>query len=446
MKAVHALLLGLGVCACATPADDTRYTQMSREWRSAGPRVAGAGEPDGLFAGAARLERDELVRQVLERNPSLAAAHFAWLAALERYPQARALDDPMLGYSIAPRTLGASGFDPSQRFDLSQRLPFPGKRALAGAAALAEAEASAHDFATARIRLAALASALFDDYYLAARALAINREHADLLQIHFKSALARYASGSGSQQDPLQAEVEIAQLARQALELRNRSREAQARINALLRRAPELPLPPPPERLRVPALPAGDGPSAAAVGSRPDLAAAAARVRARAAELAGAQRAFLPDLTLMGSYDQLWEEKELRPMLGFEIELPLQLARRRAGVREARARLAQAEHEALGAADGARLELLRARQELERARELRRLFDEQLLPTARERVAAARAGFESGRGDFAELVDAEHGLRELRLGAEEALADESRRSAELAAALGRLPGAGGERP
>ncbi|HXZ83909.1 MAG TPA: TolC family protein, partial [Myxococcota bacterium] len=402
------LLLGLVVLAgCAAFPDGARYGDMGREWRRARPRAADTAANDALFAAAPSLERGELVRRVLERNPSLAAAHYAWRAALERYPQAVALDDPTLGWAIAPRTLRSSDFEPTQRFDLSQRIPFPGKRGLAGSAALAEAEASAQDFAATRVRLAALASALFDDYYLAGRALAISAEHADLLRVHAGSALARYASGAGSQQDPLQAEMEIAQLERQELEFQDGLREARARLNALLHRAPELPLPPPPEVLALPEPPALE----AQLDARPDLAAAAARVRAREAELAGARRAFLPDLTLRGSYDESWSEKELRPMVGFEVELPLQLARKRAGVREARARLGQAENEAAERLDGARLELLRAQQELERAQGLRALYRDKLLPTARERVEAARAGFESGRNGFAELVDAEHELR-----------------------------------
>src|SRR5262249_2002213 len=126
-----ALLLGLVVLiGCASSPDSGRYADMSREWRSLAPSDAGSSAADGRpFGGGEALERGELVRQVLARNPSLAAAHFAWRAALERYPQVSALDDPALGYSIAPRTLHSSDFDPTQRFELSQRLPFPGKRA-----------------------------------------------------------------------------------------------------------------------------------------------------------------------------------------------------------------------------------------------------------------------------------------------------------------------------
>jgi outer membrane protein TolC len=441
-------LLGLALLSgCVSSAQADRYADMDRELRRAEAPDAAAAAPaeSEPFAGAANLERAALVRLVLERNPSLAAARYAWRAALERYPQATALDDPSLGYSLAPRSLGKSDLDPTQRFDLRQRIPFPGKRALAGRAALAEAEASQQDWAAERVRLAALASTLFDDYYVATRALAINREHSDLLRVHEGSALARYASGAGSQQDPLQAEFEVGMLERLELEQEDRLQAATARINALLHRAPHLPLPPPPDVLSLPRAPALEA-AAPELDARPDLAAAAARVRAREAELAQAKRAFLPDFTLSGTYDQFMREPELRPALGFEIELPLQLGKRRAGVREASARLGQAESEAAGLTDGASLEVRRARQELERARKQHALFGDELLPVARERVAAARAGFEAGRNGFAELVDAEHELRSLRLEAEEALADVSRRSAELSAALGELPIAEGEQP
>ena len=58
-------------------------------------------------------------------------------------------------------------------------------------------------------------------------------------------------------------------------------------------------------------------------------------------------------------------------MVGVEFEIPLQLGRRRAGLREASARLSEARSEAEGRVDEARFELLRAHQEVQRARELR---------------------------------------------------------------------------
>jgi outer membrane protein TolC len=81
------------------------------------------------------------------------------------------------------------------------------------------------------------------------------------------------------------------------------------------------------------------------------------------------------------------------------------------------------------------------------ARHLVVIVEDRRLPAARDRVAAARAGFESGRDDFLALVEAERSLRDAELALEEARADVSRRFAELEAAVGRIPGLGkGEQP
>jgi outer membrane protein TolC len=448
-RRLRAAFLALLGAACAT-GQDSQYDDLSRAWRRAQPPGEVSSPNPEPFSGASVLERSALVRAVLERNPTLGSMHAAWRASLERYPQAVSFADPSLTWALAPRTFGAHDFVPTQRIELAQPLPFFGKRALRGAAALAEAEAAQHDFAGTRVRLAALASSLLDDYALAARGLEINREHVELLRAFQRSALARYEAGFGSQQDPLQAETELARLAERDLELANDLAIARARINALLHRPPDAPLPQPPAQPDLPHVPdlapGGEALQASALEARPELAAASARVRAREAEVASARREFLPDLTVMGGYDRFWEEPELRTSLGVEIELPLRLRKRRAALDEARARLDAARKEAAGLADEVRFDAQRASEELERARKLRALFEDVLLPTARERVAAARAGFETGRNTFLELIEAEHELRDVRFDAERARADENRRSVELLAALGRVPTGTGDQP
>ena len=69
-----------------------------------------------------------------------------------------------------------------------------------------------------------------------------------------------------------------------------------------------------------------------------------------------------------------------------------------------------------------------------------RLYASRLLPPARDQVEAARSGFETGRNSFLALIEAERNLRTIHLGYEQALADVSRRTAELERALGRIPG------
>ncbi len=431
---------------CAPASLAARHRALEGDWQRSEP--AGPGAPAELrLSGSPALERAALVEEVLRRNRSLEAARQAWRAALARYPQVVSLDDPRLGAGVAPASFGSPKVRDSYRVDLSQRLPFPGKLALRGEVALAEAEAAARDFEAVELRLAALASILFDDYTLAARAREINAEHVALLEELQEVALARYRAGEAPQQAPLQAEVELAHLAHREVALATEGRIVAEQINALLHRDPALPLPPPPPALAPAGPEPGDPDLAAALAASPELRAAQAQVRAREAAVDLARREFLPDVTVAGAWDALWQERDLRPVVGVEIDLPLRLDRRRAALEEAHARLEGARREQERIEDEVRLGVASSVDRLREAQHLLHLSRDRLLPAARDQLEAARAGFEAGRVDFPALIEAERALRSARLGHEEALADVSRRAAELERATGIRPGrrSGGER-
>lgn len=440
MHALRALvLLAPLFWGCAGPSLTTRHQELDQAWQRAVPPTASADDP---FAGHAVLDRQALVAAVLARNPSIAAARWAWRSALARYPQETSLDDPMLEYGVAPASLGSSRVDSAQRVALSQALPFPGKLALRGEIALAEAEAAARDHDAVRLRLATLASLLFDERYLIERKLAVNEAHRALLADLREIAVARYEAGSASQQDPLEAELEQAELLHRDVVLRADRVVTAEQLNALLHRSPELPLPPPPAAL-TPIAPVSDGRDALlarALMERPELRAADARVRARESSVDLARREFFPDVTLMGTYDSFWDESELKPMVGVELNLPLRRTRRLAALDEAEASLEEAKSMRAGLGDQVQLSVERAFERLAEAHHALEIVRDRKLPAARDRVDAARAAFESGQSDFSALVGAERSLRDAELDHEETLVEVSRRSAELARATGALPG------
>jgi outer membrane protein TolC len=347
----------------------------------------------------------------------------------------------MFGTGIAPASFGSNAVSSSYSFELSQALPFPGKLALRGQAALAEAEAADHDYEAARLRIATMASTLFDEYYLASRATVINKHHVELLKELHRVALSQYEAGTASQQDPLQAETELAMLEHRQIELETQERVAMAQIDALLHRAPDGPLPPPPGALAV-ELPTELEPttlSERAITQRPELRAAAARVEARASKVALARREFLPDFTVWARYDTFWQERDLEPAVGFSLNLPLELARRRAALEQATAELARAQSEQQRTEDQVRLSVATATLRIHEAHHLFELTRDRLLPAARDRLAAARASYQTGQTNFSALIDAERGMRDAELGYEEALTTLSRRRAELDRATGQLP-------
>lgn len=430
---------------CALHESRVRYRSLSRDYaRDAQTPAMGETLP---FASAAALERSALVDAVLRRNPSVASARAAWRAALARYPQETSLDDPMVGYMVGPRSFGSNKIGDAERIEARQAFPVPGTLGLRGAIAIAEAEASASDLAALRIRLASIASALYDEYWLAARTLEINRQHLALVRELHAVATAGYESGTQQAQDPLRAEFEEAELLHREVELGSALRITAQQIALLLHRPDGAEIPPPPELLPMLAVPPpGDDADAVqrALATRPELLAADARVAARESGEKLALRSFLPDFALTGGYDTFWELPEQRPFVGIELNVPLAIGRRRGALEQARAELAMARSERDRLHDEVESELRIARERVAEAEHGLMIVRERMTPAARDRLAAARIGFESGRVAFGDLIEADRALRDTELAEETAQALLSRRVAELIAALGTAPGAGTE--
>jgi outer membrane protein TolC len=439
LRPLLAIAAWVALAACARSPAQPRLPDFAAP--PTAPTASAGAAPEALFDGAPRLERAALVEAVLARNPSLEAARQGVRAALSRAAQASAFDDPMLDVAVAPASFGSREVSDGYMFELSQAIPFPGKRRLRGELALAEAEAEARDWEALRLRTAALASTLFDDHYTAARSLEITAAHRRLLEELREIALAQYEAGLASAQDPLAAEAEIVERDHRTVMLETRAKITAERINALLHRRTDAVLPPPPPTLRVPVEPEPDVEAlvAAALATRPELRSAEARVAGRESALRLARRERLPDFRVWGRYDRVWQERDLRPLVGVSIDVPLQLGRLRAQQEEAEAELARARSQHARAEDDARLAVVQAVERWRESRHLLELTRDRLLPAARDRADAARSAYASGAEGFLAVIDAERRLLDAELAYEETLADLSRRRAEIARATGRLP-------
>lgn len=392
---------------------------------------------------SAELDRHALIRAVIDRNPSLESARQAWRAALARYRQAGAYDDPMVMASFAPLSIGSSSAPFGYEIGVSQRLPLGGKLDAQAELAVAEAETAASDYAQTRLRLALVASELYDDYFVAVRALEIQAQHIVLVNTLKQNAIAAYESGRASAQDSLQAEAELARLEYQGTTFQTQREVAIAQINALLHRDPELDLPPPPAEL-----PRPDDAKASPddlmklVDQRPDIAAARARVRVASARGDVASTQYYPDLTLSTSYNSMWDMPQHRWMAGVSLNLPLERGRRQGAVDEAFALRAASESDVQSMKDAARGEIAVALRHIAEAERAVMLFEERLVPVARQSIEAARADFVTGRNSFMTVIEAERGLRSAELELQMARADLSKRRAGLDRVLGRIPGLG----
>lgn len=391
---------------------------------------------DAILASS-ELRPDSLVAAVLTRNPDLASLQHAWRASAARPSQARALDDPNLTYAFSPATAGVDDIDFGQRIEISQKIPWPGKRRLRGEQAEAEAGAAFEHVADARRLLTREALAHYAEWFFVHRALAITKENRELLTDVQRLAEKKYATGQTSKQDALQAEVEGHHLEHRAITLERQRRVVRARINTLLRRAPDLDLPPPPATLDFPA-----GKSSLhhwlklSVESRSDLRALARSIEARRTGVDLARLDFKPDFTVMGTYNSMWSRDEHRTMIGAGINIPIG-GDRRAALAERRAELAAEEARFAAAVDRIALEVTEAHETLNESHHVIQLYREKFIPSAREHLDAARADYQAGKADILALLTSEKNLRLARLGLEQALADYHTRRAELRAAAGQ---------
>jgi len=434
------LLLMIGCGAAGRGAEAPREGTLDRGGTDDGP--SSSAEDDGALGGAV-LDRAAYVRAVLHRNRSIESARQGWRAAIGRARQAGSLEDPMANVDVAPLSIGSPTARLGWTAMVSQRLPWPGKLVLDASIAHAEADAARSDFEASRRELALTAALLYDQYFVAARSIAINAHHVDLMRSMQVAARTQYEAGRGSAQDPLQAEFELTHMEHDTVILASQRDVTVAQMNELLHRAPELPLPPPPEDLpSPPLLEVTDAHrlEAEAVERRPDIAAAREHARAEQARADRASRESFPDVTVSTSFNSMWDTPEHRWMVGLGFNLPLQTGRRGGSVDEAQAMRARYEADVARLSDAARTQVVVAIAQLDESEHVLHLFETRLLPVARDEVDAARAAFTASQTPFVAVVDAEKNLRSVELDQQIAQADHDRRRAELERALGRIPG------
>jgi len=391
---------------------------------------------DGLFINSGQLDADQLIKAVLARNPSVEAMWAAWQAAEQRIEQASSLDDPMLTYSFAPETRNTAGQDFGQKIQLSQKLPWPGKLALREDSARFEAKATEENVALVQLHLFEATSNVFADWYYIHEALRINGINQELWEEFRVIAELKYSTGRASKQDALRTEVEQAMLEHQSIVLKRKQRNILTRINTLLNRVPDADIPPPAALPDARELPDVRSLREQALIVHPTLKALNAQLLAHQAQQALAERDYYPDFNVSAGYNSLWNQNEKRFTVGVGINLPLDQSKRNARADETRASAKQVQWQITDKQAEVAGAVQRAYNSVEESRHILILYQNKLLPLAKENLQAGKYGYQSGKGDFLDLVSAEKNFILTQLNHLQALADHYRHLAMLTSRVG----------
>ncbi|MGD0999327.1 MAG: TolC family protein [Candidatus Brocadiia bacterium] len=356
---------------------------------------------------------EEYLHFAFLRNADLHRRYWEWRAAIERIPQDSSFPNVALPFSVLfsggkqklwdRTTLGISN-------DPMSDIPFPTKLSTAGRKALQEARAAGLRFEAAKFLLQLRVLSACDDLALLAETIRLRQADAELLRLIVRLAAVRAQTGGG-QPDILRAQTSLDMTENDLANLRTQVAGVAAKLNALLGRPATDPVPLPTSLPPLRPLPVADADLIRLASERsPALQALAREVAGKEEALSLAKQAYLPDfglsLSVTGSVAQT---------LGGMLVLPTRLEAIRAGIEEARANLqaaaaARTQYERDLAASFV-LNLYALRND---DRQIK-LFDETIIPRARQMIELAQNSYSTGQLPFADLVEAERELLNARL-------------------------------
>jgi outer membrane protein TolC len=374
----------------------------------------------------------ELLRHALLANGALEAAYHEWRAALARIDVEAAYPNTnlSLGYEHLfssqnlktwDRTTLTLGIDPMQN------LSFPTKALASGRVALADAQAAGDRFRETKLALQQEVLTAWYDFALAAEQLRLEREAAALAGLAGEVALARITAGD-DQQGVL---ASLAEQARAADGVQSREADlsaVRARLNALVGRPADAPLPPPATLPEPRPLASDDVVLAAGVRNSPQLAALGHDETARREAVGRARQEWIPDVNPFVGL-----EGSMAQVAGLMASLPARITMIRGQIAEARTMEARAAAlRRQGERDRA-AEFLETLAMLRAAERRTSLYEDRLVPLATQLTTSARAAYEGGRLELPMLIEAERGALDARGMLAEARMERERRLAALEA-------------
>ena len=391
--------------------------------------------PARALAQEPESDLEALLERARVASPRILAADEALAAARARATAAGAFPDPRLAVgltnALVSAPLSSDDMMTMRMMQVGTTIPYPGKLALdREAARWLVAQADAERETALRAVVAEVEKAYYELAFLD-RAIDVVRQNRSLLDDLAEVTAARYRVGTGPQQDVLKADLETTRLGDELLGLAREREAALARLNALLNRPVETPLPAPeiPASILTAAVPAAGesvtftaasldaaGRSAGPVPARaalldlaregdPRLAALVARLEAERAEAELAGMAALPDLDVMVGYGQRSGREDMVSVMA-SVPLPLFKGRKQDPLAEAVRAETRATADRLAALTAeVEAEVAALHASLVSTRDQLALLRDGILPQARTSLESAIAGYPVDRVDFLTVLD-----------------------------------------
>jgi len=407
--------------------------------------------------GNANLPPDlqALVEEALKANAEVKQMRASFKASKETIRSAGALDDPEIGFSMKdiPTDTWAMNREPmSQKMlEMAQRFPFFGKRRLRSEVAAEQSHSEEYTYHDKVNEVRAKVVAAYWSLSMAYSDFDLTQRSKQAWEQVVKVAETRYAVGQGLQADVLQAQVELGNYLDRLFQWTQKQQSFQAELNALRSSPPQTSVArPQPLKPRVFALKLDE--LLAQAESRPQLQALKALITKQEKAVDLAKKDYFPDMTVGAAYgfrDTLappFNQKQADMFTGrVMFNIPIwQGSKIKPKIREEMAKQDAAKEAHQSALNQLAAAIKDRHAKLQRLAKQIALFDQGIIPQARQAASASLAAYQVGTLPYSQLYQSQIAVYGTEMQLQEYLKDFEENWAELewlvGAELSRPPG------
>ena len=366
-----------------------------------GPAVGERAPQSAAAAAAEPLSRAKAIELALEGNPEVAAAKRQWEATEGQVLQGRSRPNPELAYSLEDTRSKTR----TQSWQLNLPVELGGKRAARTKAAEKTREQAQAQLAELQATVRANVAAAYFDVLTAQERLVLARDSAALAKSSTDTVSKRVAAGKVSPVEESKARVAEAGVRVELAQAASEQRNALSRLFALLGRidAPYTVLEGKAENLpSVPSL----VDLQPLIASSPGVVLARIEVDRRKALTDLEQSKRVPDVTVSVGMQRSNETQRNVLLFGVSVPLPV-FDRNQGNLLEALKLEDKARDELQAATVRLHSEVAQARERLSTITAEVQSLQQEVLPGAKSAYDAATIGFENGKFNFLEVLDAQ---------------------------------------
>lgn len=377
------------------------------------------------------LTLPQAVEVAVNNNPTLASGRLAADAAKQSAQGAKALVNPEI--LVAPSIVGDAGSDSALLF--SQPLEINGSRRVRGQIASSEAAAVCLDAVVTRRDIILRVSQGYWDVARAQELVKLNEENITYLETVHAAVQKQYDVGTVPGSQVLKMDVELARAKRELSQAELALSQSRSELNTLMGRPSDTCFSISGSLAFHQTCVDKAGLIASALGNRPEIASASARLSAAQTQIKAANLKLVPDIAIQARKESFNQDSD--EGVAIAVNLPvLDWGSVRSEKRQARFSAQSREKQLEAARNSVLLEVELASQRLCTAAKVVQEFEGGILTKSEELAKMARTGYEKGASSYLELLEAQRTLRSVRSDYYSALAEHAKAIAQLEWAVG----------